>query len=80
MWKEKLISPSLDESRITSLDRQFQKIVEKCAADSPIVKRRNHITFEPKQDPLIMAKEPSRIEPRDATGTYLERESYAIWL
>ncbi|KZZ86874.1 Peptidoglycan-binding lysin domain protein [Ascosphaera apis ARSEF 7405] len=72
MWKEKLISPSLDESRITSLDRQFQKIVEKCAADSPIVKRRNHITFEPKQDPLIMAKEPSRIEPRDATGTYLE--------
>ncbi|KAI5299365.1 DNA topoisomerase, partial [Ascosphaera pollenicola] len=72
MWKEKLISPSLDEGHIASLDRQFQKVVEKCAADSPIVKRRNHIKYEPKQDPLIFAKEPSRVEPRDATGTFLE--------
>ncbi|KAI5292014.1 hypothetical protein KEM52_006682 [Ascosphaera acerosa] len=72
MWKEKLISPSAETTQVDAFNQQFQKVIEKCAADSPIIRRRNHVTYRLKQDPLIMAKEPKRIEPRDATGTYLD--------
>ncbi|KAI5279941.1 hypothetical protein KEM54_003907, partial [Ascosphaera aggregata] len=70
--QKKLISPTADDDHVASLDRQFQKIVERCAADSPIIKRRSHVSLKQKQDPLIMARKPSRIEPRDSPGTYLD--------
>ncbi|KAI5308403.1 hypothetical protein KEM55_005818, partial [Ascosphaera atra] len=65
MWKEKIIQPSGDASHTAHLERQFQDLVEKCAADNYLLDRRQPSNVKARNH------KSHRIEPRASSGTYL---------